>query len=430
MSETAKKQSFWKQYRFPLILIISIIIGCIVGIIMGKDAVILKPLGTIFMNLLFVVVVPLVLISVTSAIANFGDMKKLGRLIATMFIVFIITSIIASVFMLVVCVIFPPAQGMDVQLEAPGEINEFNTADQVVAALTVDDFSKLLSKENLLPLIIFSILLGVAINMVGEKGKKVASALDTLTEVMMKLVQVVMYTAPVGLLAFFAALIGDFGPNLFGSYFRCVLVYHVALIIYGGIFLTFYAYVGAGKLGVSRFWKYSVTPILTAFGTQSSVASLPANLEAAEKIGIPKRVRDVVLLIGASAHTEAACLSGILKIAFLFGILGLPFNSIGTFGSALLVAILSGVVMCGIPGGGLIGEMLIVSLYGFPLEVFPLIVTIGWLIDPAATVLAVIGDTTCAMIIARFTEGKNWLIDHVKGLKKTSSEEVVEKAEG
>ena len=430
MSETAKKQSFWKQYRFPLILIISIIIGCIVGIIMGKDAVILKPLGTIFMNLLFVVVVPLVLISVTSAIANFGDMKKLGRLIATMFIVFIITSIIASVFMLVVCVIFPPAQGMDVQLEAPGEINEFNTADQVVAALTVDDFSKLLSKENLLPLIIFSILLGVAINMVGEKGKKVASALDTLTEVMMKLVQVVMYTAPVGLLAFFAALIGDFGPNLFGSYFRCVLVYHVALIIYGGIFLTFYAYVGAGKLGVSRFWKYSVTPILTAFGTQSSVASLPANLEAAEKIGIPKRVRDVVLLIGASAHTEAACLSGILKIAFLFGILGLPFNSIGTFGSALLVAILSGVVMCGIPGGGLIGEMLIVSLYGFPLEVFPLIVTIGWLIDPAATVLAVIGDTTCAMIIARFTEGKNWLIDHVMGLKKTSSEEVVEKAEG
>lgn len=408
-----EKQSLWQQYKFPIILLISIVIGCVLGIILKEKAVILKPLGTVFMNLLFVVVVPLVLISVTSAIANFGDMKRLGKLLMIMFIVFIITSVIASVFMLLVCIIFPPAQGVNIVAEAPKEIASFNTVDQIVAAFTVDDFGKLLSRSNLLPLIVFSMLLGTAVNLSGEKGRKIALMLDSLTEVMMKLIKIVMYYAPIGLAAFFASLVGDYGPQLFGSYARCIFIYHIALVIYGGVMLTIYAYYAAGKLGVTTFWENMITPILTAFGTQSSVASLPVNLEAAEKIGIPKDIRDVVLLVGASAHTEAACLSGILKIAFLFGIMGIPFNTIGTFASALLVAILSGVVMCGIPGGGLIGEMLIVSLYGFPPEAFAIIVTIGWLIDPAATVLAVIGDTTCAMMIARIMEGKNWLIKQI-----------------
>ncbi len=117
--------------------------------------------------------------------------------------------------------------------------------------------------------------------------------------------------------------------------------------------------------GTGVFWKKYHNPAITALGTQSSTATLPVNLAAARNIGIPKDIAEIVLPIGATAHMEGSCLSGILKIAFLFGIFNIPFTGVGTMTTAAVVAVLSGVVLSGIPGGGLVGEMLIVSLYGF-----------------------------------------------------------------
>ena len=125
-------------------------------------------------------------------------------------------------------------------------------------------------------------------------------------------------------------------------------------------------------------------------------------------MGIPRDIAEIVLPIGATAHMEGSCLSGILKISFLFGIFHLPFTGLGTMGTAVAVAVLSGVVLSGIPGGGLVGEMLIVSLYGFPPEAFPIIATIGFLVDPAATMVNATGDTCSALLISRMVEGKGW----------------------
>jgi Na+/H+-dicarboxylate symporter len=140
------------------------------------------------------------------------------------------------------------------------------------------------------------------------------------------------------------------------------------------------------------------------------------NLEAAHNIGIPDDISEVVLPVGATAHMEGSCLSGILKIAFLFGIFNMPFTGLGTFGSAILVSVLSGVVLSGVPGGGLVGEMLIVSLYGFPPEAFPIIATLGFLVDPAATMVNATGDTCSSMIVARMVEGKGWFEESRKAL--------------
>ncbi|NMA17263.1 MAG: dicarboxylate/amino acid:cation symporter [Clostridiaceae bacterium] len=404
-----KKNTFWQQNRFNIILLISIVVGCVIGLIFGEKATVLKPLGTILMNLLFVSVVPLVLSSVIGAIGNFADTKKLGKLVANMFIVFILTSLVATVFMLVVVVAFPPAAGADIALEAPGEIETINTIDSIVNAFTTDDFNKLLSRSHILALIVFSMIFGFAITKAGEKGKKISEFFVAMTEVCMQTIKIIMYYAPIGLAGFFASLVGEYGSQMIGSYGRVFLIYVAALVVYCAIFLSLFAFIAAGTLGVKRYWKGMFSTIVTAFGTQSSIATLPVNLAGAEKIGIPKYINDIVLVVGASAHTEAACLSGILKIAFLFGLFGVPFTGFGTFASAFLVAMLSGVVMSGIPGGGMIGELLIVSLYGFPPEAFTIIVTIGWIIDAPATVLAVIGDTTCAMLVARIMEGKDWL---------------------
>ena len=110
-----------------------------------------------------------------------------------------------------------------------------------------------------------------------------------------------------------------------------------------------------------------------------------------------------------TAKADKSCMAAILKIVFLFGIFGVPFTGIDTYLIALLIAVLSGVVMSGIPGGGLIGEMLIVSLYNFPASAFPIIATIAWLVDPPATCLNVTGDITSSMLVTRMVDGKDWI---------------------
>ena len=181
------------------------------------------------------------------------------------------------------------------------------------------------------------------------------------------------------------------------------------IIFYYLVFYTFYAYLAGGKRGVVEFYKYILSPTATALATQSSLATLPTNLECAEKIGIPKDIREVSLPIGSTMNMHSSVLGSILKIAFLFTVFGRDFSGIGTYVTALIIAVLSGVVMSGIPGGGLIGEMLIVSLYNFPAGAFAIIATIGIIIDAPATAFNVVGNPSVTMLVTRLMEGKDWL---------------------
>src|SRR5690625_3029988 len=151
-----------KAYRFPIILLFSIFLGSIIGLIFGEKAEIIKPLGDIFINLLFMVVIPLVFFTISSAIASMNSMKRLGKIMGSMMVVFIVTGIIASVFMLIATVMFPPGSGADIPLESPENMEELTLADQLVKTFTVSDFVDLFSRENMLALIIFSVLIGVA----------------------------------------------------------------------------------------------------------------------------------------------------------------------------------------------------------------------------------------------------------------------------
>lgn len=246
-------------------------------------------------------------------------------------------------------------------------------------------------------------------SLLGEKAKPVSDFLNILSDVFLKMVSIVMYYAPIGLGAYFASLIGTFGPELLGSYARAMVVYYPICIIYFFVAFFLYSYFASGMDGVKVYFKNIFPVAITSVATQSSIATLPVNLSAAKRIGVPKDIRDIVIPIGATAHMDGSCLSAILKISFMFGIFGIPFKGIGTYVTAIIISILSGVVMSGVPGGGLIGEMLIVNLYGFPPEAFPIIATIGYLVDPPATMINVTGDTVAAMMVTRIIEGKDWL---------------------
>ena len=398
-----------RPYLFPIILLCSIIIGCILGIILKEDANVLKPLGEIFLNLMYTIVVPLVFFTISSSVANMVDMRRLERILKYVFLVFFATSAVAAILMVIVLFVIDPVGNGKIAMDASEVVQNTDIGKQIVEAITVSDFSQIMSREHMLPLIIFSCLFGIGTSIIGKQGECIAKGLDALSKIMMKIVTIIMYYAPIGLMAYFASLIGEFGPNLIGSYAKSMVIYYLLCVVYFVVFYTLYAYLAGGKKGIRLFYQHQFPITITSLATQSSLASLPTNLEQTEKMKVPKDIREVTLPIGATMHMEGSAMAAILKIVFLFSIFGKPFNDIYTIGTAILIAVLSAVVMSGIPGGGLIGEMLIVSLYGFPPEAFAIIATIGWLVDPPATCLNVTGDSVSAMLTTRLVEGKDWI---------------------
>ena len=415
MSTTAVRQSIWRSYRFPIILLIAIVVGSLIGIAFGKEAMVLQPLGQIFLNLMFTVVVPLVFFTISSAVGNMLNMRRLGKILGALFAVFAATGAIAAVLVLVVLKVFPPARGVVLELPPAEAIETVKLSEAIVRAVTVSDFSALLSKSNMLPLIVFSILFGVCVSITGRGNQRIATLLNDLSIAMMKVVDVVMLYAPVGLCAYFAALVGEFGPQLIGAYGRAMVIYYPLCVLYFFIFFPIYAYISGGTPAVKRMFKYILPPTVTSLATQSSIATLPVNLESAANIGVPKDIRDIVLPIGATMHMEGSVLAAMLKITFLFGLFGQEFTGFGLYAASLFISVMAGVVMSGVPGGGLIGEMLIVSLFGFPPEAFPIIATIGFLVDPPATCINVTGDTVSSMVVTRIVEGKDWIEKYPEG---------------
>ena len=408
------KSTIWKNCRFPIILLSGIAIGAVLGIVLGEKAKVLAPLGDIFLNLMFTIVVPMVFVSIASAVGNMVNMKRLGRIMGSLVTVFVVTGAIAGVLVLVVVNIFPPAAGTSIQF-ASAQMEEMSSVgDMIVGALTVDDFSGLMSRRNMLPIIVFAILSGFCVSACGGEESPVGKLLNNLNAIIMKIVSIIMMYAPIGLGAYFASLVGGFGPGLIGDYGHAMLVYYPMCLLYFFTAFPAYAYFAGGKAGVGRMFGHILNPAVTAFATQSSIAALPVNAEACDRIGVPKDIRDIVLPMGATMHMDGSVLSAIVKISFLFGIFNQPFTGVGTYAMSMAVAVLSAFVLSGAPGGGLVGEMLIVSLFGFPAEAFPLIATIGFLVDPAATCLNASGDTIASMMVTRMVEGKDWLNRQIK----------------
>jgi len=407
-----------KDYLFSTILLGSVLIGGVLGVVLGPKASILKPFGDLFINLLFMIIVPMVFFSIASAIATMGEMKRLGKIIGSIFLVFFVTAMIASVLGLTVTLLMNPTEGINystlqsvVQADqsSSDKAQAVGVLDQLVKTFTVSDFPLALSKAHILPLIVLAALTGLATALVGEAAKPVAAFLSAATQVMMKIVQLIMYYAPIGLGAYFANVVGELGTQILNGYLQTFITYLVLTVIYYFGFYTLYAYIAAGKKGVVAFWHNALTPSVTALATCSSAASIPINLVATKSIGVPADMVETIIPLGANIHKDGSVFGGVLKIVFLFGLFGMDMSSFSTCLGIVGVAFLVGAVMGAIPGGGMIGEMLIISVYGFPPEVLPIIAVISTIIDAPATLLNSTGNMVCSMLIARLVEGKDWL---------------------
>ncbi len=398
MSSTCR---FIKAYFFPLLLLLSIVAGGFTGKIMGRSALILKPLGDIFLNLLFTIVVPLVFFSIASAVARLGKSDRLWKILLSMLAAFVFTGVIAAVFMLFIVKVFPPAQGVDIKFGMPQKLVSMNISDQIVNIFTVSDFSQLLSHKNMLPLIFFSLLTGLAASSISNKENVFSAFLQSGADVFMKLISYVMYYAPIGFFAYFSVLVAEFGPQLLENYLRIMVIYYVSAMIYFVVAFSFYAYLAGGIVSIKLFWRNIFMPMVTSLATCSSAASIPANLQATKDMGVPADIYETVIPVGAIMHKDGSVLGAIIKISFLFGIFGMNFSGPGVVLPAIAIALLVGTVMGAIPSGGMLGEMLILSLYGFPPQALIVIAAISIIIDPPATMLNVTGDSVCSMMVAK-----------------------------
>ena len=402
-----------KNYGFIICMLVGIIAGCITGLVWPK-ATVLEPLGTIFTNLMFCIVVPMVFCSIASAIANMSSAKRAGKIMGVTVATFCVTAGIAALLMYIIARVFPIVEGTYEIIE--GEVGStLGVADMIINFFTKPDFMELWSRRAILPLIIFAILVGFGIQLSGGPETKTAQLLEDMTKCIMNTVKIITYYAPIGFFGFFATLVATYGPELIGDYSRTLIVYYVVCFVYMFASFPIYARFGGGKGAAKVMFKHLFKPAAVSFGTCSSVATIPTNMEAAKETGISEDVSNIVLPLGATMHMDGSAMSAIIKVAFLFGIFGQDFTT-GRAILAIIVAIFSSVAMSGIPGGGGTGELVLCTIF-FPDQLavaYPFALALGNLVDPPATMVNAAGDYVVSYIVERFVNGKDWLQKKMK----------------
>ncbi len=404
--------AFLKNYGATLLLLAGIALGALCGAFWPAAAHAVKPVGDLFLNLIFVMIVPLVFFSTASSICKLRGSGMLGRTVLAILAVFLGMSLVAAIVGLLgtarVSLVLPTE--WDIVSGAAAEGAGYGTVpmgEAIVGALTASDFSLLLSKEHMLALVIFSALFGYAVGAAGEKGAAMERFILSGSEVMMKMVSLVMVLAPIGLGCYFAHTIASVGASLLGGYLRVLLLYLALTLLFFFVINSLYVFcAGEGGLRgrletLKRYWIHIWEPSATAAGTVSSAATMPCAMAASKRMGVAPEIAESVIPLGTNIHKDGSVLGAVFKIVFLMALCGRPFGGAGTVLAIVGVALLEAVVLSAVPSGGLTGEVFICSVMGFPPEMVGIIVVIGTLIDIPATLLNVNGNVVASLLVDR-----------------------------
>lgn len=386
-------KKIFKKFKF----LFCIFTGIIIGLVFKGKSVILKPLGSVFVNMIFVIVVPLIFLSVTSSISKMDNRKRLKNILIKAFLIFFITLFVTGVFTVIFSQIFNPYKGLDIGFENV-ELEEINLADKIVSMISVSDFSELFSKSNILSLIIFSIIVGISIGFISEK-EKVSRVLDIGNEIITKYLEIIMYYAPVGITAYLASLIGEYGSTFLQEYARIVIMYLIFGIFNILVFHTLYLFIAGGKKIVYSYYKNIAKLIITAVSTQSSVVTMPVNINTLKNMGVSDEVISICTPIATLINMQGNVIQNILKIFLLYGLFALQIGDFGNIIFFILISIFAGMITAGIPGGGVISNTILVSVLNLPASALPILVTIEWLLDAPATAFNILSDTSTIPLI-------------------------------
>ena len=400
-----------KNYRSTILLLCAIIVGTIVGLVFKEKATVLSPFGDVFINLLFVVIVPLIFLTISTAIVKMDSPKRLGKIMSRIIIVFIIMSVISSLIGIVSTKSFKLV-GDDNQkvmelLDEDAVIEgKVSVLERTANLITVNDFSKLLTRDNIIALLVASIIFGLAVRKSKEKGEAASKLLISLNDVILNVVSIISYYAPIGIGCYMAAMVGTYGKSIAAGFLKTFIIYTVVCVIVYVVLYSIYALIAGGKKGLKAYWKSIVTPTATALATCSSAACIPVNVKAAKEIGVSDDIAETTVPMGTSFHKDGSVIGSVFKVMFLVYL----FQSNASLLTIIGVSVLATLLITAVPiGGGTISEMFIITLMGFPAAALPILTIIATVIDAPATVLNVTGDTVGSMLVSRMVDGKNWL---------------------
>lgn len=403
--------SFWKTYGSTIALFVGIIAGLVCGLVFKDYVNVVKPVGDIFLNLLFTLVVPLVFFSISSSFCRMRKSGIAGKVFGVTAGVFVFMLLVASIVTYFCCLIYNPL-GSEADCAAIGSLSSSSltvksTGQAIVDSVSVSDFSLLFSKSNLLPLIIFSILLGIATSLCGNAGEKFASFLDAGNDVMMKVVDLVMYVAPLGLGCYIACTIASIGEGLITGYLRCVILYIALTLLFFFVIQPLYIIVAGGLKAHKAYWSGILPPSITALATGFSAITIPGNIVAAKKMGVKDEVAEGIVPLGINIHKDGSAISCLIKVVFLMGLFGMPITGVAAAVKIIAISLIASIVMGAVPGGGATGELLVCALLGVDPSMVGIIIIIGALIDMPATMINSSCNVVAVYLVDKFCKREN-----------------------
>lgn len=382
-------------------ILIGLVLGMVTGVILGPSAIYLKPIGTIFLNLINMIVVPLVLSSMTVGITSIHDPKKLGRVGLKTILLYLTTTAIAIAIGLLFADIFQPGTGLSLTSTTASAVQEkAPTLSEILLSIIPSNPLVSMVEGNFLQIIIFAVFLGISINMAGEKGRPLLQAIESLADVMYRLTAIVMEFSPIGVFAIMAWVAGSFGIKVVLPLMKFLVAYYLAcgvhvLVVFCGM-LKFMA-----RLSPWPFFRGMSDAIMVAFTTCSSSATLPVSLHCAQRnLGISNNIASFVLPLGSTINMNGAAIFQGMSTIFIAQAydITLPWFSLLTI---VVTATLSAIGAAGIPGTGFIMLSVVVASVGLPIEGLALLAGIDRIREMGSTVLNVLGDVVCAVYIAK-----------------------------
>ncbi|MDC0933574.1 dicarboxylate/amino acid:cation symporter [Arcobacteraceae bacterium] len=411
-------KEFWKKIPLWQKIVGALILGLMTGIIFGESAQALKPIGTLFINLIKMLIVPLVFVTLVTGIIAMEDLKKMRRVGFKTFIIYLVTTAIAITIGLVVGIVLEPGVGVSLETASTMAVKEApSLVDTFLNIITKNPFSSF-ANGNILQIIFFAIILGVSINLSGEKGKPAKKFFTSMSEAMYKMTEIVMSFAPFGVFALMAWVSASYGADvllslgkvIFGVYLAAVI--HILITMAGGLSLI-------GKLNPIKFFKGIITAQTVAFTSTSSSGTLPITTQnTTENLGVSKPVASFVLPLGATINMDGTALyQGVcaMFVAQAFGVeLGMEEYLV-----IILTSTLASIGTAGVPGAGLIMLTLVLTSVGLPIEGVAIIAGIDRILDMARTTVNVTGDAMTSVLIAK---GENELDEDIYNGRKIHEE--------
>ncbi|WP_339458166.1 dicarboxylate/amino acid:cation symporter [Pseudomonas sp. EA_105y_Pfl2_R69] len=387
-----RRMPLWQQ------ILIGLALGVLTGVLFKADALVLAPIGALFLNAIKMLIVPLVFVSLVAGITAMSDSAKLGRISVKTIAIYLVTTAFAVSIGLLFGALFTPGEGMNMVASGAQEAKQAPSLVQILVGLVPTNPVAAFAEGNILQIIVFAIALGVSMNLIGDKAAPAVKLFDSLAEVFYKLTDLVMRCAPIGVFALIAGVVASHGIEVLLPLAEVIGVIYLAslahvLLVYGGLLGLF------ARLSPLRFFKGVAPALAVAFSTSSSAGTLPVSIECARKnLGVSQGVAGFVLPVGATINMDGTAIyQGVLAL-FIAQAFGVDLNA-GQYLMIILTATLASVGTAGVPGAGLIMLGLVLTSVGLPLEGVALIAGIDRILDMARTTVNVAGDLMTTTLV-------------------------------